>query len=148
VGLCGQPELVEKFKDAFTAGGGIVTFVRVPAFGEDGHNLFSSPRGIPIWTAYVDKYLKSQNLVLRPNRLPRPGENIHLPKSLLANGRKSFSDYLDEPPHKAFAVSGRGGFAWRSGQRTVDEAKAGALELCNKAGGNCSVIVIDDAAVK
>src|SRR5271163_1925510 len=47
------PDLAQQFRAAFAAGGGIVDFVAAPAFGGDGHGLFS-PAGIPVWTGYVD----------------------------------------------------------------------------------------------
>jgi len=57
------PALAEQFRDAFAAGGGIVTFVKAPPFRDDGHDLFS--KGIPQWTPLVDDFLAKRNLVLR-----------------------------------------------------------------------------------
>jgi dienelactone hydrolase len=57
------PALAEKFRDAFTAGGGIVTFAKAPPFGQDGHLLFAN--GIPKWTPLVDDFLAKRNLVMR-----------------------------------------------------------------------------------
>ncbi len=47
------PALAQQLKAAFTSGGSSVDFVAAPAFGEDGHYLFS-PAGIPDWTPDVD----------------------------------------------------------------------------------------------
>ena len=58
------PALAQQFKSAFVDGGGQVDFVAAPAFGNDGHDLFS-PLGIAQWTPYVDAFLRRQNLTLR-----------------------------------------------------------------------------------
>jgi predicted esterase len=141
------PALSDKFNAAFAAEGGVVSFVRAAAFGNDGHHLFSV-MGAPIWTAYVDDYLKSQNLVLRADLLPLPGSDIPVPRALSANGRLAFKDYLAGALHKAFAMSPRGPFGWVVGRRTIEEAQASALENCKKYADDCRVIVADDAALK
>jgi dienelactone hydrolase len=53
------------FYDAFTSAGGTAELVSTKAFGVDGHYLFSSVDGIPIWTPIVDKYLKTHHLTAR-----------------------------------------------------------------------------------
>ena len=65
------PQLAQQFYRAFTAGGGNVSFVAAPAFGADGHALFSR-EGIPFWTPIVDEFLRTQNLTLRTTLLPLP----------------------------------------------------------------------------
>ena len=66
-----EPKLAEKFHDAFSASGGRVEFVRAPAFGEDGHRLFSTA-GIPQWTPYVERFLADNNLPQRATPAPLP----------------------------------------------------------------------------
>jgi dienelactone hydrolase len=139
------PQLAQRLRQAFTSSGGIVEFVRAPAFGEDGHALFSQA-GIPIWTGYVDTFLKQQNLMLRATPLPPPAlPALSAPSALSAIGHKSFQDYLAAPPHKAFAVSRDGAYGWRSGMRTAQAARDGALKFCLQNGKNCDVRFVDDA---
>ncbi len=126
--------------------GGQVDFVAAPAFGDDGHALFS-PLGIAKWTPYVDAFLRRQNLTLRSTPLPLPQPAIVAPKNLGTNGQTAFATFLVEAPHKAFALSPDGHFGWQSGVRTVDAARAGALKSCQQNSGNCRVMFIDDAAV-
>lgn len=116
------PKLAQELRKAFTAGGGTVEFVAAPAFGEDGHHLFSVA-GIPIWTKFVDDFLKRENLARRDTLLPLPRPALTAPAALLANGRRNFEDYLIAGPHKAFAMSPQGAFAWVSGARTTDAAR-------------------------
>jgi dienelactone hydrolase len=140
------PALAQQFKAAFTSGGGRVDFVAAPAFGEDGHNLFS-PAGIPAWTPDVEAFLQRQNLTLRTTPLPLPPPAVAAPRELGANGQKAFATFLIDAPHKAFALSPDGFFGWQSGMRTVEAARAGALKFCQQSAKNCSVMFVDDAAV-
>jgi dienelactone hydrolase len=140
------PALAQELRSAFTRGGGSIDFVAAPAFGEDGHSLFS-PAGIPQWTPYVDDFLRRQNLALRAAPLPLPQPAIAAPKILGASGQQAFATFLIDAPHKAFALSPDGHFGWQSGMRTVDAARAGALKFCQQSGAACSVGFVDDAAV-
>jgi len=141
------PKLAQKFKDAFTGGGGNVDFVSAPAFGSDGHGLFS-PAGIPAWSGFVDAFLKRNNLMLRATPLPSiTPAALAAPKILSSSGRKAFEAYLISAPHKAFAMAPDGAFGWRTGQRTIEEAKAGALKFCLQNTKTCDVMFVDDAAM-
>jgi dienelactone hydrolase len=140
------PELAQKFKEAFVGSGGDVDFVTAPAFGTDGHGLFS-PAGIPVWSGFVDAFLKHHDLVLRATLAPVPTTTLAAPRALSSNGRKAFEAYLTSAPHKAFAIAPDGAFGWRTGQRTTDEAKAAALKLCLQNAKTCDVMFVDDAAM-
>lgn len=140
------PELAQRFRDVFVLAGGKTEFVQAPPFGQDGHTLFS-PSGIPVWTPHVDKFLKSQNLVLRDEPLPLPTASLPPPEQLSTEGRKAFESFLVAAPHKAFAVAPGGAYGWQSEQRTVEEAKAGALRNCRKHAADCRVAAVDDAAL-
>jgi hypothetical protein len=59
-----SPRIAAEFYKAFTAAGGTARFVCASPFGTDGHHLFSQA-GILVWTAMVDAFLQSENLVLR-----------------------------------------------------------------------------------
>lgn len=140
------PPLAERFRSAFVAGGGIVDFIRAPAFGEDGHRLFPAAAGIPKWTPYVDDFLKRHGLVNNIS-LAAPATTLKPPTHLSASGQQAFADYLVAAPHKAFAAGARNGFAWRTGRRTIEEAKAATLEACAKFAPDCRLVAADDAAV-
>jgi dienelactone hydrolase len=141
------PELAQKLRAAFIAGGGIVDFVRAPAFENEGHQLFSQD-GIPIWSPLVDSFLRKQNLVMREQPLPLPRPSLAAPAALSANGRKAFETYLLRPPHKAFALSPDGHFGWQSGVRTTAEARSGALKYCGENARACAVVFVDDAEAR
>jgi dienelactone hydrolase len=140
------PALAQQLKAAFTEGGGSVDLVAAPAFGTDGHGLFS-PAGIPEWTPYVDSFLARQNLALRSDLIALPPPAIAAPPKLSANGQTAFATFLIDAPHKAFAMSPDGRVGWQSGMRSVEAARAGALKFCQQSGAQCAVRFVDDAAV-
>ncbi|RDV05157.1 alpha/beta hydrolase family protein [Undibacter mobilis] len=140
-----EPKLAEKFHDAFKADGGRVQFIRAPAFGKDGHSLFSIS-GIPRWTAYVDNFLADNNLTQRAAPAPLPPLPALAPPSQLnARGRESFDRYRLALGSKAFAVSSDGYFGWQSGRRSMDDARRGALKLCEDEKRKCDIVFVDNA---
>jgi pimeloyl-ACP methyl ester carboxylesterase len=140
------PELAERLKEAFAAGGGNAEFVKALPFRTDGHNLFSMT-GIPYWTPYVDRFLMKQNLVVREIPLPLPPlPDIAPPEQLFASGRRSFEDFLRSAPHRAFAVSPKGAWGWASARRTTEEATKRAIEACSKHASDCAIVVVDEKA--
>ncbi len=139
------PQLAQQLRQAFTGSGGNVEFIRAPAFKDEGHYLFSQS-GVPVWSGYVDNFLKERNLVLRTALLPPPAPpDLHGPSELGKNGLTAFQSYLTSPPHKAFAVAHDGSFGWVSGERTPQEARDNALEYCQQHSKSCDVRFIDDA---
>jgi dienelactone hydrolase len=141
------PALARQLDAAFTGAGGNVDFVAAPAFGSDGHSLFSAA-GIPVWTPYVEAFLQKQNLTLRDAPLPLAAPALAAPRELGANGQKAFASYLIAGPHKAFAPAPDGTFGWKSGARTTEEARAGALDYCQQQVRHCDVRFVDDKAVQ
>jgi dienelactone hydrolase len=138
------PPLAAKLHATFTAAGGKAQFIQAPAFGKDGHSLFSL-NGIPQWTPYVDNYLGAQKLTQReqPMALP-PLPAVIAPPQLSRNGRETFEKYLRAGPHKAFAVSADGHYGWQTAKRTTDEAKKAALEFCRSVAKECRLVFIGD----
>lgn len=137
-----SPALARRMHAAFTGAGGRTKFVNAAAFGEDGHTLFS--RGIPIWTAMVDEFLRAQDLGRRDLLPPPAAAMLPPPPRLGEKGLAGFSSYLSAGPHKAFAVSPRGSWAARSGLRSADEARQKALEACSKHAPDCAIYAVND----
>jgi dienelactone hydrolase len=139
------PALAHRFRDAFAAGGGNVTFIDAPAFGNEGHFLFSVDSAAA-WTPYVDNFLRAQNLPARAI-IPTSASAgvLPAPAQLGENGRNEFLQYTSHAPHKAFAVAPDGAFAWPSRQPTVTEASRAALEQCSRFSEHCSLYAVDDA---
>ena len=59
------PRVQKLWFDAFRDGGGRAEYVMVPPFPERrGHGVFPAQKGIPIWTAAVASFYKSQGIAL------------------------------------------------------------------------------------
>jgi dienelactone hydrolase len=143
------PPLAAKLHAAFTEAGGKAQFIQAPAFGKDGHSLFSL-NGIARWTPYVDGFLVTQKLAQRdqPMALP-PLPAVTAPLQLSRGGRETFEKYLRAGQHKAFAITENGGFGWQTGRRSTDEAKADALKFCQGDKNRiCRIVFIDDEAAQ
>jgi dienelactone hydrolase len=137
-----DPPLARRLLQAFTAAGGTAEFATAPAFGDEGHYLFSA-KGIPIWTRFVDTYLRAKNLMPAPP--VATGPRLQPPRQLSAKGRVDFETYLDAATHKAFAVSATGAYAWRTARATIKDATEAALANCEAAGHRpCRLYAIDD----
>jgi dienelactone hydrolase len=138
------PQLTAKFTAAFARGGGQPPFVGMPAFGDDGHTLFSA-RGLAIWSPVVDKFLASNSLALRDRLIDLPTPDVPPPSSLNARGRETFKTYLDSGPNKAFATGGGTHFGWATGRRTADDAIRDALGFCTPdPGAKCTIVNVNN----
>jgi dienelactone hydrolase len=136
------PDLARRFHTAFQASGGRAKFVAAPAFGKDGHSLFSL-RGAPIWVPMLDEFLREQDLGLRTPLPPPSADSLPLPP-LGENGRAAFKEYLLAGEHKAFALAKSGRFGWRASARSEREARAAAIEICERTGETCSIYAADE----
>jgi dienelactone hydrolase len=137
-----RPDLAHRMHAAFTGAGGRAQLIDAPAFGDDGHTLFS--RGIPLWSPMVDRFLREQNLGTRELAAAPPPTVLSPPTRLREKGRSAFADYLAASPHKAFAASPTGRFGWRGGQRSAAAAQEAALAGCAKLAADCAVVAVDD----
>ncbi len=151
------PDLARELKEAFVEGGGKVEFVSAPAFGRDGHMLFSSAAGIPLWTPTVDGFLRRHGLApggaintasAGGTVLPAQPASLAPPSMLSSEGRRAFESYLNARSHKAFAAAPDGSFGWRSGRSTAQEARDEAMEKCGEHADNCRLLFVDDAAAR
>ena len=92
----------------------------------------------------VDGFLREQNLGTR-DLIAAPGAaSLSPPPQLGSNGRSGFASYLAGSPHKAFAMSPKGAFAFRTGLRTPAEAEDAALLACAKYAPDCTLYAVDD----
>lgn len=140
-----RPELAHQMHAAFTAAGGRAQLIDAPAFGDDGHTMFS--RGIPLWTPMVDRFLREQNLGTRELAAAPLPAALSPPHGLREKGRSAFEAYLAASPHKAFAASPTGGFAYRGGQRSAAAAQDAALAGCARFAADCAVYAVDEELI-
>jgi dienelactone hydrolase len=136
------PRLVSQLTTAFSKAGGNLTLVTTPAFGSDGHHLFSAA-GIPIWSPIVDRFLASNNLALRDRPMDVSTPDVPAPSGLNAGAREGFKTYLESGPNKAFAVGSDSHFGWATGRRSIDQARQDALSLC-VASAKCRIVNVNN----
>jgi dienelactone hydrolase len=143
-----NPALAGRMHAAFIKNGGEAKLMMVAPYGTEGHFLFSTA-GIPRWTPLVDDFLQSQNLVLVDKLLPLPETpHFNAPDNLSEKGKNDFTNYLKGAPHKAFAVSPRGAYGWRTGQRSTADAEEEAVSNCKQhTSEDCDVIAVDDRQI-
>ncbi|WP_305719103.1 S9 family peptidase [Bradyrhizobium sp.] len=137
------PELARRMHAAFTAAGGSARLIDAPAFGRDGHALFSAA-GASIWTPMVDAFLREMNLGTRDLIAAPAPAALPPPRQFGEKGRAGFAAYLASGPHKAFAVSPKGQYAFRAGLRTPAQAEAAALAECAKHAPDCALYATGD----
>jgi dienelactone hydrolase len=143
------PRLVPLLTNAFANAGGNLIFVKTAAFGEDGHQLFTTASGISIWSPIVDRFLAANNLVLRDRLIDLTLPNVAAPAGLSRNGRETFKTYLESGPNKAFAVSSDERFGWATGRRSVEEARQAALGYCTSGtSARCRVVNVNNQPVQ
>jgi dienelactone hydrolase len=138
-----RPEFAHRLLAAFTSGGGHATLIDAPAFGSDGHLLFSS--GTAMWPTMVDDFLREQKLGARDILPPPAVPALPVPPRLSDKGRASFADYLTAGPHKAFAVAPSGAFGYWSGTRSLEAAKGRAISNCRINAPDCAIYAIDNS---
>jgi len=143
------PRLVPLLTSAFSKGGGNVTLVKAAAFGEDGHQLFTTASGIPLWSPVVDRFLTANNLVLRDRLIDVALPNVTAPPGLNSNGVETFKTYLESGPNKAFAVAGASRFGWATGRRTVEDARKAAMDYCmSGTSTKCRIVNVNNQPVQ
>lgn len=140
-------EIAKRFHFAFIDAGGQARFIQAPPFGDNGHAL-PTARGIPIWTAYVDDFLRSQKLPLRRNLLavpqPAPIGPPQPPRELAASDLPYFQEYLAAKGQKALAVSPTGKANYASGFLELSDAEESALGLCESHGERCRIAFLNN----
>lgn len=141
-------ELAQRFHAAFTAAGGKATFAALPAFGEDGHRL-TSREGVALWRDPLDRFLRIHRLPtwIAPEKPPEAF--LPPPPGAGASLQSELTRYLGALQfEKAFAISPRGAFAWRSGKATPQAAIEEALEACRRYDADCRIYAVNNALAR
>jgi dienelactone hydrolase len=136
-----SPVLAHEMLSAFTKAGGRGDLVIAPPYGNEGHGLALGPPGL--WQSPVDNFLRQNALPTWSQPIRPPPPVLPPPKGARAS---DFQMYLaSEKFEKAFAISLDGRRSgWVFGQRSPEEAAAGALKNCGSTGAACKVHAIND----
>lgn len=91
---------------------------------------------------YLDAFLRERGLA---REMLSPPDPLPPPSHFGDAAKAEFARYLaSTAPHKAFAVASNGGYGWRSGRSTVDDAQRDSLAACMKWSPTCTLYAIDD----
>jgi dienelactone hydrolase len=138
------PKLAREMFEKWTGAGASAEFIAAPPYGEDGHNLFGGAT-IALWRDYASGFLRKLGLPAWGSP-PADGAKAEPPAKLGPNGRAELEKYSASVNYsKAFAMSERGRFSWRSGFATRQEAADAAIKVCEERGDTCRAVFLDDA---
>jgi dienelactone hydrolase len=65
-----NPNTSRLWYERFAAGGAKAEYVLQPAFGKDGHYIFSDDSGVKIWLPAVERFLAKHNVPFEPMQVP------------------------------------------------------------------------------
>ena len=145
-----SPRITRLWFDRYAAGGADAEYILQPAFGKDGHYLFSDVVGVRYWLPTVERFFARHNLPFERLDAADPGRQPllaldRLPRVQSEGCKGLYRAFLESPGPRAYAVSedGRCGFA--GGLR---EARETAMKQCSTvAKGACALYAVDDAVV-
>lgn len=136
------PDLVHRMRAAFREAGGDSKLVMFAPEGEDGHHMFGTARGRMKWLPELDGFL-------RYLKLPT-WTQVHVKALMRKAGLKeslhgTVERYVAAPSEKALVREQGGGYVihWH-GARTLEGARKGALEQCQRTKPACEVIMEND----
>ncbi|HUQ24724.1 MAG TPA: prolyl oligopeptidase family serine peptidase [Burkholderiales bacterium] len=145
-----SPRITRLWFDRYTAGGADAEYILQPAFGKDGHYMFSDVVGVRYWLPTVERFFARHNLPFErldaadPSRQPLLALD-RLPRVKSEGCKGLYRAFLESPGPRAYAVSedGRCGFA--GGLRDASES---AMRQCSSiAKGSCVLYAVDDNVV-
>ena len=145
-----SPRITRLWFDRYTAGGADAEYILQPAFGKDGHYLFSDVIGVRYWLPTVERFFARHHLPFERLDAADPVRQPLLALDRLPNVKSEgckglYRAFLESPGPRAYAVSedGRCGFA--GGLREASET---AMKQCSSvAKGACALYAVDDAVV-
>jgi hypothetical protein len=128
--------------------GGKAQFQALPAFGEDGHRL-TSHDGIMLWRDALDRFMRAQQLPTWNAPIVTPTPFLPPPPGATSQMKADFEKYLAAMQfEKAFVITPRGGFNWRTGKRTAEEAIEEAMTACAEKNQGCRVYAVNNALAR
>jgi hypothetical protein len=134
----------------FTAGGAPAEYALQPAFGNDGHYLFSDVVGVRYWLPTVERFLAAHGVPFERLDSADPAWQPLLAVAKLPNVKSDscrdlYRAFLESPGPRAYAVSGDGRCGFAGGVRNANDK---ALRQCSKASdGPCALYAVDGEVV-
>ncbi|OHX14081.1 alpha/beta hydrolase family protein [Chromobacterium sphagni] len=143
------PEYSQSWARVYRAGGAQLDYRLLPAFGDNGHLLFS--HGAAIWMPLLEDYLRGLGF-RQPGIAPRPAssgyaaldDSDRIPYLKPDDRRNGYARFLSSPLPRAFAISPDGHWGYAYGSDATDRA----LGFCqNRSPSPCSLYAVDQDVV-
>jgi dienelactone hydrolase len=137
-----RPELVERMRLAFVAGGGDAHLAMLEPDGRDGHALFATPTGRAKWLAELDGLLRAQKL---PTWTDADVNALMQKLGVKETARHFVEHYIAAPSEKALAREKGGSYIGEGyGGPTMENARQSAMGFCLKVKPACEIIIEND----
>ena len=102
--------------ERFAAAGARAEYVLQPAFGRDGHYIFSETLGVRYWLPAVEQFLARHGVPFERLDAGQPIVSVeHVPHVRSDACRNLYRAFLESPAPRAYAVSGDGRCGFASG---------------------------------
>jgi dienelactone hydrolase len=132
--------------ERFAAGGARVEYVLQPAFGRDGHYIFSETIGVRYWLPAVENFLGKHGIPFERLDAAQPIATVdRIPHVRSDACRNLYRAFLESPGPRAYAVSGDGRCGFAGGLH--DAADIAVRECRTNAKEPCSLYAIDGDVV-
>jgi dienelactone hydrolase len=132
--------------ERFTAGGARADYVLQPAFGRDGHYIFSEVLGVRYWLPAVEQFLGKHGIPFERLDATQPLVSVErLPHVSSDACRGLYRAFLEAPGPRAYAVSGDGRCGFAGG--LPDAADVAVRECRTNAKQPCSLYAVDAEVV-
>jgi dienelactone hydrolase len=136
------PDLVERMRAAFLEGGGDAKLVMFEPEGKDGHQMFATGPGRMKWLPEMDGFLRYLKL---PTWTQSDVNGLMQKLDVKERSRAFVERYIAAPSEKALAREKGGSYLGESyGRRTVEEARKGAEDFCQRTRPACETLMEND----
>ena len=122
--------------ERFAASGARAEYVLQPAFGRDGHYIFSETLGVRYWLPAVEQFLGKHGIPFERLDAKQPIVSVELVPHVRTDAcRGLYRAFLESPAPRAYAVSSDGRCGFASGlpdaaDVAVRECRTNAKEAC------------------
>jgi len=132
--------------ERFAAGGARAEYVLQPAFGRDGHYMFSEVLGVRYWLPAVEQFLGKHGIPFERLDAKNPLQQVeHLPQARTDACRGLYRAFLEAPGPRAYAFSGDGRCGFAGG--LPDAAEVAVRECRINAKEPCALYAVDEQVV-
>ena len=132
--------------ERFAAAGARAEYVLQPAFGRDGHYIFSETLGVRYWLPAVEQFLAKHGVPFERLDAERPVVALERVPHVQSDGCKGlYRAFLESPGPRAYAVSGDGRCGFAGG--SADATEAAVRECSSNARETCVLYAVDDQVV-